>query len=61
MITNSQLIDGYAQMITDRVAFGWKPYLLTFMFDPIGGSPRRVSDAMEKEVERWTSPLRVEG
>lgn len=52
MITNAQLIDGYAQMVTDRVASGWKPYLLTFMFDPIGGSPRRVSDVMEKEVER---------
>jgi hypothetical protein len=47
MITNSQLIDGYAQMVTDRVAFGWKPYLLTFILDgagvpsQVGPGPRR--------------------
>jgi hypothetical protein len=57
MITNSELLQGYAQMVTDRIDASWQPYLLTFMFNPIGGSPRRVAEVMEKEVERVYATL----
>lgn len=52
MVTNRQLINGYAQMVEDRERAGWKAYLLTFMFEEIGGSPRRVQEIMHNEVER---------
>ncbi len=57
MITNADLINGYTQMITDRIDEGWDPYLLTFMFNEIGGSPRRVGNVMAKEVERVYATL----
>ena len=57
MITTAQLIDGYTQMVTDHINEGWDSYLLTFMFNQIGGSPRRVGSVMEKEVERVYATL----
>jgi hypothetical protein len=52
MITHQQLTQAYANMVSDRVAAGWQPYLLSFMFTEIGGSPRRVEEVMRQEVER---------
>lgn len=44
-------------MVTERVAAGWKPYLLSFMFEQIGGSPQRVQKVMEAEAERVYATL----
>ena len=52
MITAAELIDGYTQMVTDRIQDGWSPYLLTFMFHPLNGSPDTIGRQMEREVER---------
>lgn len=45
------LNEGLGQMVDDRVAAGWKPTLLTFMFNPLGGSPSSVAWQMQNEVE----------
>ena len=52
MITATELIDGYTQMVTERIHEGWKPYLLTFMFHPLNGPPDAISRQMQREVER---------
>ena len=39
------------------VAKGWRPYLLTFMFKPLPGSPTAVAHQMEREVERVYATL----
>jgi hypothetical protein len=52
MGSDEQQIQAYAGMIDDRVAAGWKPFLLTFMFEQIVGSPCCRTEVMRKEVER---------
>lgn len=51
-ITPQQITAGYAGMAARYVAEGWSPYLLTFMFKRIPGSPASVSRQMERDVER---------
>jgi hypothetical protein len=34
---NGQLVQGYAEMVTDRVNDGWSCHLLTFMFSQVHG------------------------
>ena len=43
---------GYAAWGERLVAEGWTPYLLTFMFRPIGGSAAHIAEVMEAEVVR---------
>src|SRR4051812_8440144 len=50
--SNAQLVTAYGEMVADRVDAGWEPYILTYMFKHIGGSPRHVGETMRKEVER---------
>lgn len=52
MPTKQELIDGYIQIIEDRVAQGWKPYLVTMTFRPLPGSQRRILDQMLQDAER---------
>lgn len=50
--TSDQVELSYGAWAEQLVADGWMPYLLTLMFQPIGGSPATVLRAMEREVER---------
>jgi hypothetical protein len=52
MYHTTLIINGYSQMVADRIHAGWDGYLLTFMFKPIGGSQRNVNRQMERELER---------
>ena len=47
----------YALWAERLVAEGWSPYLMTFMFEPIGGSSPGVAQQMEREVERVYATL----
>ena len=42
----------YTLWAEDFVRAGWTPYLLTFMFHPLGGPAPEVARQMEREVER---------
>ncbi len=52
MLDNISSEHGYAAWGERLVAEGWTPYLLTFMFRPIGGSAAHVAEVMEAEVVR---------
>lgn len=52
MITPEWIERGYADWAESLVAAGYQPYLLTFMFDQMRGSPDRVGCEMLREVER---------
>jgi len=46
------LIDAYVSMVKERIAWGWSPTLLTFVFKPLGGSDAYAAAVMANEVER---------
>lgn len=48
----SDLIRGYAELGQSRVDVGWQPFLLTFMYRPLAGSPSAVLLQMHREIER---------
>jgi hypothetical protein len=49
---NSQLVQGYAEMVTDRVNDGWSCHLLTFMFSQLPGLRYAVIAQMKDEIHR---------
>ena len=49
---NSQLVQGYTEMVTDRVNDGWSCYLLTFMFSQLPGLRYAVIAQMKDEIHR---------
>ena len=49
---NQELIIGYTDLINQRVQDGWRPYLITFMFNQLPGSASAVVKQMQGEVER---------
>ncbi|MBM2295109.1 hypothetical protein JQX09_24680 [Sulfitobacter pseudonitzschiae] len=51
-IDKKLVIEGFGEMIQERVAAGWMPYLLTFMFNPLGGSQKHQVAQMMDEVGR---------
>ncbi len=51
------LVDGYTQLVTDRVRAGWSCNLVTFMFSQLPGSRPAVIDRMKDEVHRIYSTL----
>jgi hypothetical protein len=53
----SFLVDGYAQLITDRVQAGWSAYLVTFMFSQLPGPRAAVMARIKDEVQRVYSTL----
>lgn len=57
MITGAEYVDGMEEMVVKRIAWGFKPYLLTFMFNPIGGSEDSKKERMMDEVSRFYSRL----
>jgi hypothetical protein len=44
-------IDGYSTLIAQRVADGWKPFLLSLLFDKIAGKPDAAVATMLREAE----------
>lgn len=46
------LIEGLGEMVQERVAVGWMPYLLTFMFNPLGGTQKHQVALMNDEIVR---------
>jgi hypothetical protein len=51
-ISHTDLIIGYTELIKQRVQDGWRPYLITFMFNQLPGSPSAVIKQMQDEVDR---------
>lgn len=51
-INKKLIIEGVGEMIQERVAAGWVPYLLTFMFNPLGGGRKHQTMQMVDEIER---------
>src|SRR5262249_12044025 len=51
------LVAGYAELVQRLVDGGWRPCLVTFMFNRLPGSPAAVVKQMRDEVERVYSPV----
>ena len=56
-ISQAAIDNGYELWGERLVREGWTPYLLTFMFQHLGGSEARVARLMEREVERVYATL----
>lgn len=50
--TTRQLVDGYAQLVIDRVDCGWSCHLMTFPFSQLPGPRGAVIQAMKDELQR---------
>jgi hypothetical protein len=55
--TRTALVDGYTQMVTDRVRAGWSCHLVTILFSQLPGPRPAVIDRMKDEVHRVYSTL----
>ena len=50
-------IDGYTQLVTDRIKQGWSCYLVTILFQQLPGSRLTIISRMKQEVQRLYSTL----
>ena len=46
------MVRGYQEFVEEKIQEGWTPYILTFMFNQINGSPTTVLTRMGRELER---------
>src|ERR1700733_12048772 len=53
----TNLVDGYTQLVTDRVRAGWSCNLVTFLFSQLPGPRTAVISRMKDEVQRVYSTL----
>src|SRR3984957_18309091 len=53
----ADLVDGYTQLVTDRVRAGWSCSLVTFLFSQLPGPRTAVINRMKDEVQRVYSTL----
>jgi hypothetical protein len=53
----ADLVDGYTQLVTDRVRAGWSCNLVTFLFSQLPGPRAVVINRMKDEVHRIYSTL----
>ena len=53
----ANLVDGYTQLVTDRVRSGWSCNLVTFLFSQLPGPRTTVISRMKDEVHRVYSTL----
>jgi hypothetical protein len=53
----ADLVDGYTQLVTDRVRAGWSCNLVTFLFSQLPGPRTTVISRMKDEVHRVYSTL----
>jgi hypothetical protein len=51
------LVDGYTQLVTDRVRAGWSCNLVTFLFSQLPGTRSIINSRMKDEVHRVYSTL----
>jgi hypothetical protein len=51
-LINKQIISAYGDMIKERIERGWDGYLISLMFNNIGGSKDTKIKVMQSEVER---------
>jgi hypothetical protein len=50
--TDRQIIQGYTQMVTDRIEKGWTCHLVTFLFSQLPGTRSTVIGQMKDEIQR---------
>jgi hypothetical protein len=55
--TKADLVDGYTQLVTDRVRAGWSCHLVTFLFSQLPSPRTAVINRMKDEVRRIYSTL----
>jgi hypothetical protein len=53
----ADLVDGYTQLVTDRVRAGWSCNLVTFLFSQLRGPRTAIISRMKDEVHRIYSTL----
>ena len=52
-----QTLNGYTQLVTDRIRQGWSCYLVTILFSQLPGSRSAIISRMKQEVQRVYSTL----
>jgi hypothetical protein len=52
LLSASDLIRGYAELVRSRVDANWSPYLLTMMFRQLPGSTTAVMSQKRREAQR---------
>ncbi len=50
-------LNGYTQLITDRIKQGWSCYLVTILFQQLAGSRPTIISRMKQEIQRVYSTL----
>ena len=50
--TDRQIVQGYTQMVTDRIDKGWTCHLVTFLFSQLPGTRSAVISQMKNEIQR---------
>jgi hypothetical protein len=55
--TKATLVDGYTQLVTDRIRTGWSCHLVTILFSQLAGPRSVVVSRMSDEVHRVYSTL----
>lgn len=55
--TKADMVDGYTQLVTDRVGAGWSCHLVIFLFSQLPGPRSAVIGRMRDEVQRVYSTL----
>jgi hypothetical protein len=53
----ANLVDGYTQLVTDRVRVGWSCHLVTILFSQLPGTRSTIIGYMRDEVQRLYSTL----
>ena len=54
---NRHLVQGYTEMVTDRIDDGWTGNLVTFLFSQLPGTRSAVINQMKNEIQRVYSTL----
>jgi hypothetical protein len=55
--SQTDLVDGYTRLVTDRINEGWSCHLVTILFSQLPGPRNAVIDRMRDEVQRVYSTL----
>jgi hypothetical protein len=50
-------LNGYTQLVTDRIKRGWSCYLVTILFQQLPGSQATIISRMKQEIQRVYSTL----
>lgn len=50
-------LNGYTQLVTDRIKQGWSCYLVTILFQQLPGSQPTITSRMKQEIQRVYSTL----